>query len=816
MSRFQKVCLIKILHGDKVEERVYEHNTLIIGRSTEAHIGIPDPGVSRQHFELSLKHGRLWITDLGSANGTTVNGTKIQPKTKVSYNEGELIQVGSSRVGMAVTLIEKAFDLRSVENSNLDDNEKENLIALVQSAHAEAERIAKIVKEQTEQAINSAESKASHLISQANFRSDEIISAANTEAGRIKEDSQRKYAEAILRAEKDAQEAAGDVFRRAEKEVHDAELKAKEILSEAERHRQEAVSKVQDECQTLFQQGRQNIQELRIAWEEERQKLNLESKNKILETESQARTRAEEILSAADKQKLIVLNQASEQFELAKAEALEKAAQYFSQAEVELKAAQKRAQELVMEATQEGQRIIEKFNQEGLDKKQMIIANAESQAQLHLAESDATIAQSKAAADQKFSALKRIADSQQAQIDKDAISLKELTENLQKTDLQLQNVTRILSEKNNELQELQNTINTFAADKIFVLSELTRGKEELATLTETRKKAVLDADQVKQDADRYKSQVELECQELRDQARKEVEGYKAREAEAVDKLKLEEIQKLKEYRTEADKSLNRHRSDLINELLRLTEAHILTMVKPSLPASFEWQPVTTRLKSEVRDALEEMVYKSTNHDEGTNVEEVVNKKASQFLRRLKIIGWSAAAIVIILVSFRPARTLVSRYFLENDAATTYSKQMRAERDRRFIPEKKLEWRDSYTEALLYSEGFVELKLDSKYQDQWIRDLHEYLYGKLRVDEDSIVRLVSLEAAMVTKLKEQADTIHPDYVNEQISKMKEMESDTVKQMRQIIGSNEKYEKFRKFSQDYYYHQMDQRAPAQNRQ
>ena len=167
---------------------------------------------------------------------------------------------------------------------------------------------------------------------------------------------------------------------------------------------------------------------------------------------------------------------------------------------------------------------------------------------------------------------------------------------------------------------------------------------------------------------------------------------------------------------------------------------------------------------------------------------------------------------------------VSRHYImdafrenpEHSAANIFSKQMQEERARRFTPAKTDQWRDNYTDALLYTQGFTDLKLEPKYQDKWIRDLHEYLYTKLRVDEDSIVKLVSLEAAMVTKLKEQADGIHPDYVDTQVKKMREMETESVAQMQQIIGSEAKYEKFRKFSEDYYYSEYLKRAPAQNRQ
>lgn len=51
--------------------------TLTIGRVTEAHLSVPSPRVSRQHAEITWRDGKAVLKDLGSQNGTTVNGHKV-------------------------------------------------------------------------------------------------------------------------------------------------------------------------------------------------------------------------------------------------------------------------------------------------------------------------------------------------------------------------------------------------------------------------------------------------------------------------------------------------------------------------------------------------------------------------------------------------------------------------------------------------------------------------------------------------------------------------------------------------------------------
>ncbi len=48
---------------------------VIIGRATECAVSLLDAKISRQHGRLELRRGALWYTDLGSRNGSRVNGT---------------------------------------------------------------------------------------------------------------------------------------------------------------------------------------------------------------------------------------------------------------------------------------------------------------------------------------------------------------------------------------------------------------------------------------------------------------------------------------------------------------------------------------------------------------------------------------------------------------------------------------------------------------------------------------------------------------------------------------------------------------------
>jgi EAL domain-containing protein (putative c-di-GMP-specific phosphodiesterase class I) len=64
----------------------------VVGRRPEASLCIPSPTVSREHAEVTVVDGGLLLRDLGSTNGTFVNGTRIHEPCTVQH--GDLLQFG--------------------------------------------------------------------------------------------------------------------------------------------------------------------------------------------------------------------------------------------------------------------------------------------------------------------------------------------------------------------------------------------------------------------------------------------------------------------------------------------------------------------------------------------------------------------------------------------------------------------------------------------------------------------------------------------------------------------------------------------------
>ena len=62
-----------------------------IGRRRDCDMRIPLPSVSRRHCELYMENGRLMVRDLGSRNGTFLNGGRVD---ETAINAGDALQIG--------------------------------------------------------------------------------------------------------------------------------------------------------------------------------------------------------------------------------------------------------------------------------------------------------------------------------------------------------------------------------------------------------------------------------------------------------------------------------------------------------------------------------------------------------------------------------------------------------------------------------------------------------------------------------------------------------------------------------------------------
>jgi hypothetical protein len=89
---------IRLVSGDG---RTYplQMGSTVIGRGDQANLRLPDVGISRRHARLDFDGAQVVLTDLGSTNGTMVNGQRV---SAVALNPGDMIQLGTTTLTFRV------------------------------------------------------------------------------------------------------------------------------------------------------------------------------------------------------------------------------------------------------------------------------------------------------------------------------------------------------------------------------------------------------------------------------------------------------------------------------------------------------------------------------------------------------------------------------------------------------------------------------------------------------------------------------------------------------------------------------------------
>ena len=85
------VSLVMVKGDGSKKEAPITKLPVVIGRDEGVKFRIPTPAVSRKHCELLDDDGELVIKDLGSSNGTYVNGKRIK---QTELSPGDLLAVG--------------------------------------------------------------------------------------------------------------------------------------------------------------------------------------------------------------------------------------------------------------------------------------------------------------------------------------------------------------------------------------------------------------------------------------------------------------------------------------------------------------------------------------------------------------------------------------------------------------------------------------------------------------------------------------------------------------------------------------------------
>ncbi len=119
----RRMPVLVVIHGKEIGRRyLLNERSFVIGRDPQyAQLTIPDPTISARHAVVQVEHeaSNCELIDLGSRNGTYVNGTKVD---QVTLCDGDKVFLGETILKFTYhDALEESFHTRLDEMMNIDD-----------------------------------------------------------------------------------------------------------------------------------------------------------------------------------------------------------------------------------------------------------------------------------------------------------------------------------------------------------------------------------------------------------------------------------------------------------------------------------------------------------------------------------------------------------------------------------------------------------------------------------------------------------------------------------------------------------------------
>ncbi len=103
--------LVRYPNGQQLDFQ-FDKDVVVIGRVDGCDVRLAHTFVSSRHVRIQRQAGRFYVQDLGSTNGTLINGTQLEPRVPQAFGSGDKIQLGSLEI-----LVEPIVDATVIEKT---------------------------------------------------------------------------------------------------------------------------------------------------------------------------------------------------------------------------------------------------------------------------------------------------------------------------------------------------------------------------------------------------------------------------------------------------------------------------------------------------------------------------------------------------------------------------------------------------------------------------------------------------------------------------------------------------------------------------
>ena len=94
-----------------------------IGRLQGAELSLADPDASRRHVEIIRRGAQIFVRDLGSKNGATLNGVQLEPKRDTPWPAHAVLALGQSEFGFDDPVLDALTEIEAGRDEQMRDDD---------------------------------------------------------------------------------------------------------------------------------------------------------------------------------------------------------------------------------------------------------------------------------------------------------------------------------------------------------------------------------------------------------------------------------------------------------------------------------------------------------------------------------------------------------------------------------------------------------------------------------------------------------------------------------------------------------------------
>jgi hypothetical protein len=260
-------------------------------------------------------------------------------------------------------------------------------------------------------------------------------------------------------------------------------------------------------------------------------------------------------------------------------------------------------------------------------------------------------------------------------------------------------------------------------------------------------------------------------------------------------MRASEMEQLRQMRAQ-EEIISKERRAQETQKISASIEHIIVRQIESLVISSDLENDLKQLSGDIRNTVTRVMNSEASQKEQElqdllDFNPVRKRRQQRMITRIAQYG-APPLLMIILIRFFPAFTNQIQSFTisskdDRVASTVFADKMRQKyiEETSFNPEQTEDFKETYTDNVLYTSQFLASETSEQYREKWIVAVNEFFVSELGKSEDKGVQFLTEESRLLTDLGNLSQHINKKFSEQAIQRLREREALTKKEFLSIV-------------------------------